>query len=273
MTPESTTSGLRRFSFAGVQKGQRQMKKRRRKITGGDLVKIVDYTPPNPHDTKQQRAAKHKTTTAAQKIINAKLAQSRLEMKLAANFSNKDYFVTFTYSGDNPDRKTVKKNKNAFIRQLRTVRRARNQAFKWIFCIECKHGNGRYHLHAVINAADRKRDFDEIRSLWPYGHVEITRLFNSKHAFCEWLDVARYMTKERPENGKDETPVGAQIYTCSRNLEKPIIETEWIEENEPFDIPAGADVLEEKNELNYIDGIPVKFAYVKYLVKPLHLTE
>ena len=248
------------------------MKKRRRTVTAGDLVKVVDYTPPAPHDTKRQRAAKHETTTAAQKIINTKLAQGRLEMKLAANFSSKDYFVTFTYEGENPDRKTVKKNKNAFIRQLRTIRRARNQVFKWVFSIEHKHGDGRYHLHSVINAANRKLDFDEIRSLWPHGHVEITRLFDSKHAFCSWLDIARYMTKERPEDGKDETPVGAQVYTCSRNLEKPTIETEWIDENEPFDIPAGADVLEERNELNYVDGIPVKFAYVKYLVKPLKLT-
>ena len=30
--------------------------------------------------------------------------------------------------------------------------------------------------------------------------------------------------------------------------------------------------MEERNELNYVDGIPVKFAYVKYLVKPLNLT-
>ena len=248
------------------------MKKRRRTATAGDLVKVVDYTPPAPRDTKQQRAAKHKTTTAAQKIINTKLAQGRLEMKLAANFGSKDYFVTFTYEGENPDRNTVKKNKNAFIRQLRTIRRTRNQVFKWIFCIEHKHGDGRYHLHAVINSVNKKLDFDEIRSLWPHGHVEITRLFDSKHAFCEWLDIARYMTKERPEEGKDETPVGAQVYTCSRNLEKPTIETEWIDENVPFDVPAGADVLEERNELNYIDGIPVKFAYVKYLVKPLNLT-
>ena len=249
------------------------MKKRRRTATAGNLVKVVDYTPPAPRDTKQQRAAKHKTTTAAQKIINTKLAQGRLEMKLAANFSNKDYFVTCTFDGENPDRKTVKKCKNSFIRQLRTIRRARNQALKWVFCIECKHGDGRYHLHAVINAADGKTDFEEIRSLWTHGHVEISRLFDSKHAFNTWLDIARYMTKERPEDGKDETPVGAQIYTCSRNLEKPIIVTEWIDEKEPFDIPAGAEILEDRNELNYIDGIPVKFAYVKYLLKPLHRTE
>lgn len=249
------------------------MKKRRRRATAGNLVKVVDYTPPAPRDTKQVRAAKHRTTTAAQKVINTKLAQGRLEMKLAANFCSKDYFVTFTYSGENPDRNTVKEHKNAFIRRMRTLRRARNQVFKWIFCIECKHGSGRYHLHAVINAADRKLDFDEIRSLWPYGHVQISRLFDRNHSFSEWLDIARYMTKERPENGKDETPVGAQIYTCSRNLEKPVIETEWIDDSKEFDIPPSAVILEQKNEVNYIDGIPVKFSYVKYLVKPLHRTE
>lgn len=247
------------------------MKKRRRKITGGNLVKVVDYTPPAPRDTKQQRAAKHKTTTAAQKIINTKLAQGRLEMKLAANFSNKDYFVTFTYDGDNPDRKTVKRDKNAFIRQLRTARRARNQDFKWIFCIECRHGDGRYHLHAVINSADKQLDYDEISSLWTHGHVDISRLFDRKHKFSTWLDIARYMTKERPEEGTDVTPVGAQIYTCSRNLDKPIIETTWIDEDEPFDIPAGAEILADQNEVTYVDGIPVKFAYVKYLTEPLHL--
>lgn len=245
------------------------MKKRRRKITAGNLVKVVDSSPSLPRDTKQQRAAKHKATTSAQRIINTRTAQGRLEMMLAANFSNNDYFATFTYSGEDPDRKTVKKQKNKFLRQLRTIRQRRGRQLKWIFAIENKHGTARTHLHAVISAEDNAHDFEEIRSLWPYGHVEITRLFNSDHAFSTWLDIARYMTKERPEDGKDETPVGAQIYTCSRNLEKPTIETEWINEDEPFDIPPDALIIDHNSSYAFIDGIPICFSYAKYLIQPL----
>lgn len=247
------------------------MKKRRKTIYAGFLVKVVEYTPPMPRDTPQQRAAKHKATTAAQKRLNYRTAQGKLEVKLAANFTGRDYFCTFTYEpGQEPhSRKEANQHKAQYVRRVRAQRRKRGQDIRWIFSVENKHGEGRYHLHAVISSADPHLDLDELRSLWPYGHVEISRLFDSDHKFNTWLDVARYMTKERPEDGKDCTPVGAQIYSCSRNLTPPRIETEWIEDSAPLDMPPGAFVIEREETENEYS----RYKYLKYMTAPLFRKE
>lgn len=247
------------------------MKKRRKTIYAGNLVKVVEYTPPMPRDTPQQRAAKHKATTEAQKRLNYRTAQGKLEVKLAANFTARDYFCTFTYApGREPrSRKEANQHKAQYVRKVRAQRRKRGQVIKWVFSVENKHGEGRYHLHAVISSADPSLDFDELRSLWPYGHVEIARLFDSEHMFNTWLDVARYMTKERPEDGKDCTPVGAQIYSCSRNFTPPRIETEWIDEGAPLDVPPGAFIIERAEVVNEYS----RYRYLKYMTEPLYRKE
>ncbi len=188
-------------------------------------------------------------------------------MKLAANFTTADYFITFTYEpGQEPkSRDEANAHKQKYLRLLRTARKKRGQTLKWAFSIENKHGAGRYHLHAVINAADPKIDFDELKSLWPYGLVDISRLFAGEHEFNTWLDLARYMTKERPEDGEDTTPVGAQIYSCSRNLKLPKIVTEWIEEDAELVAPASALILEREERQNEYS----RFKYLKYMTAPI----
>lgn len=245
------------------------MKKRRKTIYAGTLVKVVEYTPPMPRDTPQQRAAKHKATTAAQKLLNYRTAQGKLEVKLAANFTAKDYFCTFTYApGQEPrSRAEANSHKAQFVRRFRAQRKKRGQVLKWVFAVEHKHGEGRWHLHAVLNAAAGPLDIDEIKSLWPFGYVDVSRLFDSEHRFNTWLDVARYMTKERPEDGKDTTPVGAQIYSCSRNLTPPRVITEWIEDGAPLVIPAGAFVYDRNETENEYS----RYKYIKYMTAPLFM--
>jgi hypothetical protein len=243
------------------------VKKRSKTVIAGSLVKVVIYTPPMPRDNPQQRAARHRATTAAQKRLNHISAQAKLEFKLAANFSYKDYFITFTYAkGNEPKgRREVNRHKAQYVRRIRNQRSRRRQVFKWVFAPEHKHGKGRWHLHAVINAADPRIDIDEIKSLWPYGHVEISRLFDQKHRFSSWGSIARYMTKERPEDGKDTTPVGAQIYSCSRNLAPPVVRSEWINDGELPQIPDNAIVLEREESQNEFS----RFTYFKYMTAPL----
>lgn len=245
------------------------MKKRRKTIIAGNLIKVIEYTPPVGNISPQKRGARCKATTAAQRKLNHKTAQGRLENKLAANFTAADFFCTFTYEpGTEPQtRKEVSAHKQKYLRDLRAIRKKRGQLLKWVFSIENKTGSGRYHLHAVINSVDAKRDIEELKSLWPYGHVEVSRLFNDSHSYNTWLDVARYMTKERPEYGHDGTPNGAQIYSCSRNLEPPIIITEWIEEREHFDIPTTAIVLEREEAENEFS----RYSYYKYMTRPLFM--
>ena len=110
------------------------MKRRRKTVIAGNLVKIVESTPPMPRDTRQIRNEKHKTTSAAQKALNHKNAQGRLEEKLAANFSSRDYFITYTYRpGAEPaTRREAKEDRARYIRKLREIRHRRGQPLFWI---------------------------------------------------------------------------------------------------------------------------------------------
>ena len=247
------------------------MKRRRKTIIAGNLVKIVEYTPPLPRDNQQTRSARQKATTAAQKTLNHRTAQGKLEAKLATNFSSRDYFITFTYRpGAEPaSRKEAQRHRAHYIRLLREARSRRGQPLRWIMALENKHGAGRYHFHAVINATGAELDREEIISLWEYGEAHIERLFNPAHDsgedFNTWLQVARYMTKERPEYGPDTTPNGAQLYSCSRNLRQPIVITEWVEAGERVEIPAGAIGIERTES----DTEFSTFNYYKYMTAPI----
>ena len=66
-------------------------------------------------------------------------------------------------------------------------------------------------------------------------------------------------------SGPDTTPNGAQLYSCSRNLNRPIVITEWIEAGERVTIPAGA-VGVERRESDTEFGI---FNYYKYMTAPI----
>lgn len=224
-----------------------------------------------PRDKGMTRNARRKATDAAHKALNHRTAQGRLEEKLACNFDSRDYFVTFTYRpGEEPaDRKEAKKRRAQYVRRLRDARRARGEPLKWIIAIENKHGEGRYHFHAVINSTSNESDGEEIISLWDFGNVHIERLFNGSHDsgedFNSWLQVARYMTKERPEDGPDTTPNGAQIYSCSRNLKGPEVFTEWIESENQIEIPQGAVSVERSETVNEFST----FSYCRYMKTPL----
>lgn len=243
---------------------RKHVKKRRKTIYAGRLVKIVEYTPQTPCDSPKQRAARHRATTEAQKILNYRTAQGSLEMKIAANFDDSDYFCTFTFEdGQEPkSRKQANARKQKYIRRLRTQRHRRGQLLKWICSIENKHGAGRYHMHAIINAAAAgSLDEDEIKSLWPWGSVYVSRLFDSDHRFNTYLDIAAYMTKERPEDGKDLTPVGAQIFSCSRGMVRPTVVYSWVQDAESLTIPKDAHILDNNMRVNEYS----QYRYIKYM--------
>lgn len=251
------------------------MKKKRKTLEAGNIVSIVEYTAPIVrNDTPRQRAEKKRASTAAQKAINNRTAQGKLEMKLAANFSKKDFFITLTFApGREPKTfEAAKDIRKKFIRQLRDSRRKSGHTLTWICSIEHLHtdkaGNqaeGRYHMHAVINAAAAD-DREIIKSLWPFGNVHITKLFENEYHLNEWIDIASYLTKERPIDGPDKTPVGKQVYSCSRNLKIPKPVIEWVDENDTIEPPTDADIKINESFDRVIDGRHVVFRYLKYTI-------
>ena len=115
---------------------------------------------------------------------------------------------------------------------------------KYVYVTEGQHGDERYHHHLVINASGAA-DLETICSLWRYGDVvDVERI-----ADRAYMDVARYITKENAE----DNPVGAQMWT--RNLEKPTVESTFIDDNETIQ----PEREEKHNEFG-------SFVYLKYLL-------
>ena len=232
------------------------MAKRKKTIIAGSIVKTILYTAPEPRDGERARAEKSRMTSAAQKAMNDKTARGRLEMLLAANFEGQDLFVTLTYrDADLPGRRAdAVKNVRKFIKQLRAHRRARGQELKYVYTTEGKHGEGRLHHHLVINATER--DIETIRSLWPYGDMVDIEYVEAR----DYEELARYMTKESVEG----RPVGAQMWTRSRNLEQPIVETCFVSDDTALAAPSDCTVLEREERVTGYGS----YSYIKYRVPP-----
>lgn len=239
------------------------MAKRKKIIRAGRLVKTVVYTVPQPRDSEHVRAAKSRITSAAQRALNFRTAQGRLEMLLAVNFGPADLFCTLTYRNEDlPGRLAAAKDRvREFIKLLRQQRKREGSVLKYVYVTEGKHGDKRYHHHLVINATG-PADLETICSLWRYGDVVDVERIDDR----QYIDVARYITKEAAE----DKPVGAQMWTRSRNLEKPTVETTWIDDNETIQPPPGAFVLEKEEKQNEFGS----FFYLKYQLpverKPFH---
>lgn len=227
--------------------------KRKKVITAGNLVKTIIYTAPQPRDSEHVRAAKSKMTTAAQRALNYRTAQGKLEMILAANFGPYDLFCTLTYrDGCLPTNLAdAKKCVRAFIKLLRKQRKRLGLPLKYVYVTEGKHGDKRYHHHLVINGTG-PADLEMICSLWQYGDmVDVERI-----ADHQYIEVARYITKENAE----DKPNGAQMWTPSRNLVPPKVESYFVPDDETTQPPPGAYVLEREERQNEFGS----FSYLKY---------
>ena len=230
------------------------MAKIKKTIRAGRLVKTVIYTAPEPRDTPRERAEKSRATTAAQKKMNDKSARSRLEMLLAANFNGRDLFITLTYRADALPAKRADAIKNVryFLRCLRETRKMRGQSLKYIYTTENKHGSGRFHHHIVMSSTGD--DLATIKSLWAYGDV-VDMEYIAQRDYDTW---AQYITKESAE----ERPVGAQMWTGSKGLNKPIVERCYVPNDTAIDTPTGCHIIEREEKITEFG----RYFYIKYLL-------
>lgn len=244
-----------RLGFA-VRRGGAKVAKRKKVRQAGDLVEAVIYTPPEPHDGFRERRAKSRMTAEAVRAMNDRSARRKLEFYIAGNFCPEDLFLTLTYrDGDLPqNRAEARKKLGKFFRALREHRRRQGAELKYIYVTENKHGAGRFHHHIVINSTER--DIEAVRSLWAYGDVCDIEYIGSREA----EDWAGYMTKE----GVEGRPVGAQLWTASRNLKKPVERSTFVPNDETLTLPPGAGLLAEKcgGERD------ASYKYIKYRLPP-----
>ena len=223
-------------------------------IVAGMLVKEAVYSRPAGRETVAVRQSKRKASTEAQQRINAKYSWQKLELMLAANFLPRDLIVTLTFDEEHlPEtRSQVNAKLKKFRKELAAIRKRRRKDLRMIWTIEHRSGEGRWHVHAVINATGD--DYADILSCWPHGSdIDMRKLELSKRKNYETL--ARYMCKEARERA------GLRAWSYSRSCRHPEVETFPVSDDEDVRIPKQATVLTDASmRTDYGE-----YHYIKYL--------
>lgn len=230
------------------------MAKMLKTIVAGPLVIQAIYPIVGARDPTGVRAGKHQLSSEAQKRMNLKYAYQKLELMMAANFVVGDLVITPTYDDLHlpQSRRDAQRKIQAFWRKLAAKRRSRGAELKYLYTNESKHGGGRWHHHALVNATGD--DYREIISLWRWGNVEIHPFRVDREKNYETL--ARYFCKEAREK------VGQRLWSCSRNLRKPERDCMRVGNDVALEPPDGATVLMDTGNVRTVYG---HYRYIKYL--------
>lgn len=190
------------------------VKYRTKTIKSGDILEVEVYPIWDTH-ASTARARKRRESRDAQKRLNHKNATKNVIRLINANFTDADFWGTFTYETRRlpktlPD---AQKEMAKFIRRLKYY--AERHGFpplKYVYVTEFENdeekGKHRVHHHVVTNFPDR----DVMEDLWRNGGRNQTRRLRADDSGYEGL--SRYVMKD---------PKGAKRYVASKNLKKPII--------------------------------------------------
>lgn len=169
--------------------------------------------------------------------------QDRLELMLALfGHTGRVYCLTFSDDYLPENFKGVREVWRHYLRQLRKVL---GRSFDYIYVIEGKHGDHRYHIHLVL----RDEDFSPaiIRKHWGYGHVDSGPLLLSPED--SFLRTAIYFTKERTDGVV--LPIGCRTWVASRSLTRQLQPPEkWRSDSGEIPVPDCVGYLAETTKMN-----------------------
>lgn len=231
------------------------MAKMLKTIVAGPLVLQTIYPVISVKDPDGVRAGKRNLSSEAQVRMNLKYAHQKLELEMAANFRKGDIVATLTYDDDHlpRSRREAMRRAQRFWRKLR-AKRGIAVDLLYIYVTEHKHGDGRWHHHALINSTGD--DYAVILSSWGYGMVDMHPFRVDREKNFETL--ARYFCKEQRDM------VGQRLWSCSRNLKKPEPDSRRVGNDEELTVPEGATVLMDTGDVRTAYG---HYRFVKYLAK------
>lgn len=230
----------------------------RKTIYAGRLICSAVYPVASGFMPPTERAGKLKATTAAMQRLNFKYSWEKLSALLATNFRRGDDIIVLTYSDaclpDPKDRKRVEADLKSFRKRATDHWRRRGQPFRMAWSIEHKHGDGRWHVHAVINRLTGN-DGPTLATLWRKGQVHIEHLREDREK--NHISLARYMAKEAEDR---ENSRHAWHYT--RTCRQPETETVRDVGDAVLQPPKGVIVLEQESHTNQYGT----WQYIKYYV-------
>lgn len=178
----------------------------------GPLVKECRYRRPtlSKGDLPSVRREKNEIIHLLRNSSFRRTPVDRLELMLGLfGWRASVYCLTFADDYLPPNFKEVRR---IWRNYLGALRRWRKEPFDYIYVIEGKHGDHRYHIHLVL----RDEDFApaEVRYLWGQGAVADEPLLLSKDD--SFRRTARYFCKEKTDGVV--LPIGARTWVASRSL-------------------------------------------------------
>lgn len=164
-------------------------------ITAGRLVQQCLYDNVQIRDTDSLEARRQKVRLKSVSYNYWNKNQTRaLQALIFANFDERDYFCTLTFSGDALplNRTACARSFGYFARKLRMS----GLTPKYVKCMEHRHGVGRWHIHCIMSGCGRSA----IRNAWIYGNADVRRL-NMRRVLpsANSKGLAYYMAKEMPD--------------------------------------------------------------------------
>lgn len=179
----------------------------------GPLVKECRALRPRltANDTPYERTEKNKILRPPRDSSVCRSRVDRLELRLALfGFEGSVYALTFDSEHEPKKFKEVRKAWRSFLRRLKLWRK---QPFDYVYLIEGKHGDHRFHIHLVL----RDSDFSpaEVRHLWKFGeNVDDEPLLLGP--YDSYRRTAKYFNKEATDG--ITIPISARTWVASKTL-------------------------------------------------------
>lgn len=189
----------------------------------GPLVKECRALRPrlSAGDSPYERAEKNKILRPPRDSSVCRSRTDRLEVRLAL-FGFEGSFYTLTFNEEHLPA-SFRETENVWRSLLRKLRQWLGRPFDYVYVIEGKHGDHRYHLHLVL----RDGDFSpaELRYLWGRGWVDDEPLLRGPGD--SYRRTAKYMLKESTDG--ITIPIGKRVCRWSRSLNQALPEPERFE--------------------------------------------
>lgn len=241
------------------------MAKTLRKIYAGSIELSSLTARGDRRDSPQQRAAKRKASSEAQKKMNQIYSYQKLELMLAVNFptAGSGLVVVLTYDDKHlPEtRAEAQRRFKYFLQKLRAARKAAGLPAP-VVCSDPEiltSASGRWHHHIVLD--NTGRDYEMLRSCWIYGsEIEIKPLRVDKEKNHETL--AKYMSKEARECQDEVSKPGLHSWSWTRNAKRPEVDTVTVPDDYELQPPEGSTVLiDERRQTEFASWQVLKIRY------------
>jgi hypothetical protein len=181
-------------------------------------------------DSRRERREKNEIVRSPHSAV-CRSPADRLELRLALMGPDSTHYV-LTYDSAHlpPTFPDARRGLRAFFAR---AKRWKGRGFDYIYCIEGKHGDHRYHVHLILRYADFSPA--EVRHLWRCGEVDDEPVLRREGGFRR---LAEYLNKESTDGLV--IPIGRRPWTCSRSLSQGLPPPErWKDSSGVIEIPDG----------------------------------